>query len=326
MKQIKIFNYAWHIAHQYELFKIPGTKFTWLNQYKRKYSNFPRGEMLFKFGVDLVNHYEEGKYDVALLHLDQQCFEENLWDRGKGSLYKEINSVIKDIPKIVIMHGTPYYPEMFNNDIKNDTFAKNGISSELIKRFKEAVKGNYIITNSKTAHKQWDVDNWGKGRTIWHGLDPEEWRDFPKEPRVVTMISPGGLDKYYDRVFLSAVKELLSERGIYHCHITVDAVFKAFEEYRDFLGRSLIYFNPTRESPMPRSRTEAMFSGACVITTASQDADEFIKDKENGFLLHKRQPKLVADLIEGLLEDYKTAQTIGQAGKKTALELFGQES
>ena len=216
--------------------------------------------MVGKFGIEWVSHYEEGKYDVAILHLDQQCLEDSLWDKGKGSVYRELNEVINDIPKIVIMHGTPYYPETFLSDITEDNYEEKGytkdqigMSSELIERTKKAVGDNIMICNSHTAQKQW-----GFGQTIIHGMDEEEWFDLPKEPRVVTMISPGGLDRYYDRSFLSAIKDGLEEKGIHHCHITVDAQFKNWTEYRNFLGRSLVYLNPTKESPMPRARTEAM--------------------------------------------------------------------
>jgi len=237
-----------------------------------------------------------------------------------------------DIPKIVIMHGTPYYPEMFKSDITEDNFEamgftkdQIGMSSELIRLFHEAIQGiDYVIFNSKTAAKQWGVTDSLKGRAIWHGLEASEWLDLPKEPRVVTMLSPGGLDRYYDRSFLRAVKDELEIRSIYHCHITVDVQFKSSEEYKDFLGRSLIYFNPTKESPMPRSRTEAMLSGCCILTTPSQDADMFIKDGENGLII-PRNPEFVADIIEALIHDYKKAVELGQAGKKTAIELFNKE-
>lgn len=321
MKELKILNFPWHIAHQAELMKIPDTKWHWLVQHRRNYSEMPRGDLISKHNIEWVSQYEPGKYDLAILHLDQQCFEQEIELRGKGSLYREINSVIQDIPKIVIMHGTPYYPEKFDNDITNDTFAKNGISSDLIYKFKQALGNSYAVTNSKVAFKQWDLDE-KKHKAFWHGLDKDEWWDLPKEPRVVTMIGPAGLDKYYDRNFLRAVKETLQDRDIHHCHITVDATFKNWDEYRNFLGRSLIYFNPTRESPMPRSRTEAMFSGCCVITTASHDADQFIEDNENGLLLTKRQPVVVADLIEMLITDYNKAIEIGQRGKEMAHKVF----
>lgn len=330
-KQIRVFNFSWHLAHQYDLFKIPNLKIDWLIQHRRGYAEMPRGQMIEKYGIEWVPHYEKGKYDFALLHLDQQCLDENLWERGKGSLYREVNEVIQDIPKIVIMHGTPYYPENFSCNITEDNYKQKGytkdqigMSSELIEKFKEALGDNYVVFNSYTAQKQWGFTNNQKARTIWHGLDPDEWYDLPKEPRVVTMISPGGLDKYYDRTFLRRVKEDLAEKDITHCHITVDANFKNWEEYRQFLGRSLVYFNPTRQSPMPRARTEAMMSGCCIVTTPSQDASDFIETGENGFII-RRNPTEVVNLIESLINDYRMAKTIGQEGKKIALKLFHKD-
>ena len=291
----------------------------------------PRGP-IESYGTEYVPHYESGKYDVALLHLDQQCMDEDLWDRGKGSLFKDVDSVITDIPKICIMHGTPYYPEKYPSDITPDNYKilgctekQIGMSKILIDKFKYTTKNiDYVIFNSKEARSQWGFDDDENSMALWHGLDKDEWFDLPKEPRVVTMISPGGFPKYYDRIFLRAVKEELQERDIEHCHITVDARFSNWDEYRTFLGRSLLYFNPTRESPMPRARTEAMFSGCCVITTLNQDAEEFIKDGVNGYRA-VRNPKYIADLVEGLLFNYDKAIEIGQAGKKTAIELFDAE-
>jgi len=288
--------------------------------------------MIEDYDIEIVDKYEPGKYDVALLHLDQQCFEDDIWEMGKGSLFRTLNELITDIPKICLMHGTPYYPEYFRSDINKDNYKELGftekqigMSSVLINKFKEAVKDcSVVIFNSYTAKSQWGFDDDDRGVAIWHGMDKDEWLDLPKEPRVVTMISPGGLDKYYDRTFLRAVKEELFERDIMHCHITVDVQFKSFDEYRNFLGRSLIYFNPTRESCMPRARSEAMMSGCCVLTTPYQDADMFIKTGENGIIV-PRNPKVVADIIEGLIYDYKKAIKIGQEGRKTAIEIFKPE-
>ena len=143
------------------------------------------------------------------------------------------------------------------------------------------------------------------------------------------MISPGGLDKYYDRTFLQYVKEELEERDIFLCHITVDwranSGAKNWDEYRNFLGRSLIYFNPTFDSPMPRARTEAMLSGCCIITTPHQDAKDFIEDGVNGFIC-PRNPKWVANKIEYLIKNYEEAIRVGQAGKATAQKLFSKEN
>lgn len=261
-----------------------------------------------------VTHYEPGKYDLAILHLDQQCIEPELWERGKGTLYRQLNELITDIPKIVIMHGTTYYPEKFSKD-------------QVVERIKEVVGNNTMVVNSYQCAK-----DFGFGHPIIHGLDADEWFDLPKEPRVVTMLSPGGLDKYYDRQFLEAIREELMSRDIMHCHITVDWQAKDWEDYRNFLGRSLIYINPCKDSPMPRARTEAMLSGCCVLTTPWQDAGTFITHGENGYIIGDketgvpRNPKDVADLVEFLLENYQLAVKVGQAGKETAKQLFNKQN
>lgn len=343
MEKLKIIDVPWHIGHQYEMLKFPWVEWDWLFQWIREYNTVPRGDLegaeyeklkkvitnngqldnpdylmdriaeahkrkMFDWVVD----YRAGKYDLAILHLDQQCIEDGILAAGKGSVYRNMNEVIKDIPKIVIMHGTPYAPESFPN------------SQDIVRKVNELVGDNYFICNSQRALEQWGRTNDPKSRCIIHGLDPKEWWDLPKEPRVVTMISPGGMPAYYDRTFLEYIREGLADRDIHHCHITVDFDAKNWDQYRNFLGRSLIYINPTRESPMPRSRTEAMLSGCCVLTTPNQDADKYIKDGENGFII-PRNPQYVVELVSKLLNNYDEAIKIGQAGKQTAIKDFSVE-
>ena len=61
MEQIKIFNYPWHISHQNALMQIPETKWTWLIQHRRRYADGPRGDMIGRYGVEWVPHYESNK-------------------------------------------------------------------------------------------------------------------------------------------------------------------------------------------------------------------------------------------------------------------------
>src|SRR5262249_5368932 len=44
-----------------------------------------------------------------------------------------------------------------------------------------------------------------------------------------------------------------------------------FAAYRGLIGRYAIYVNPTRLSPMPRARLEALFSGLALVTTSHHD-------------------------------------------------------
>jgi len=299
MKKLKIFGVPWHLGHQYELAKLPFLEWHWLKQYKRDYSTKVRGD----FMVNWVPYYEPGKYDLAMLHVDQQISDPEIYRTGKGFVYRSLNEIIQDVPKIVINHGTPYWPEKFESDY-------------IIEFMKRITKNNYMVVNSERA-----AEMWGRGTPIIHGLDPAEWLDLPKEARSVTMISPGGCPKYYDRALLAAVQEQLADKDLNHTHITVDFVAKDWDDYRQFLGRSLVYFNPTKESPMPRSRTEALLSGCCVVTTPTHDIDKYIKNGYNGFLV-KRNPKAIADLIEWLLNDYETAIKVGQRGREMAKKQF----
>lgn len=308
-KKLRIIDYPWQIAHQYEMGKFPFAKFFWLCQRVRSYNNQSRGDMINNGMFELVPYYSPNKYDVAILHLDQDCLDSDILKNGKGRLYRDLNLVIKDIPKIVIMHGTPYYPEKFSN------------KEEMIIKVKELVGDNYFVVNSHTAARQWQIP---QTKTIIHGMDENDFFDLPKKPRVITVISPGGFPAYYDREFLADVKKELARRGIKHYHVSVDYKPKNFNDYRRFLGESLIYFNPTKESPMPRARTEAMFSGCCILTTPWQDADQFIKNGQNGFLV-ERDSKRVADLCEHLIANQKKAVQIGRAGKETARQLFNSQ-
>lgn len=304
---LKIFNCPWHIAHQYELYKIPNTEWYHIINPYRKWSDKKKSFRPKPANVFEVTKYEPGKYDLALLHIDQQCIKPGL---GKSRLYRDMNEAIKDIPKIVINHGTPFWPEEFTD--------------EYIKmQMRQLLVGNHVVVNSDRAAEMWGP--LGKSTTtIIHGLDPDEWFDRPKEPRVITTLSGGGLDRYYNRELLLAVKDKLKQKGIQHCWVSHDWIAADFDDYRDFISRSLLYFNPTLESPMPRSRTEAMFSGACVLTLPNHGAEKFIEHGKNGIHV-PNNPEVIANLIEELLNNYNWCVKVGQAGKETAKKLFHKD-
>lgn len=326
---IKVFGVPWHVSHQYDLFTaLDGfAEFYLCENNVRRWSENIRP---LPKNVHFVKYYEPGKYDLALLHIDQQCSHPKL---GKSTLYNDLNEVITDIPKIVIMHGTPMIPEYgYDEDvvINGGIIYKDGKPIK-IEGIKNQVGDNFMVVNSHKA-----AERWGWGYTIWHGKNPKDYWDLPKEPRVVTMISAGGMDKYYNRSYLSLVREYLEEYGIRLWQITVDwtmdsdTEFEGFDAYRNFLGRSLIYLNLTLDAPMPRARVEAMLSGCTIITTNNHDEDMFIENGKNGFLIPNDTPKAVGEMILKFLgekEDnfYPELIKIGQEGKKTAIKTFTME-
>lgn len=326
MKRINVFGHLNHLGNQYDMLKLAKkypVKFHYLENNVRKWSRYSQRPepttWLTSDEFEWVQHYEPGKYDLAILHVDQQHVNPYI---GKGFLYKELNEVIQDIPKIVINHGTPMYDEMYEEDmVINGGEIQTSKGVERVKGMKELIGDNFMIVNSYEA-----VDRWGWGYPLIHGMDADEWFDFPKEPRVTIMVSPGGLDKYYNRQLITAIKGRVYERcGIQVNHITVSFKAQDWEEYRDFIGRSLIYINPTLDSPMPRARTEAMLSGCCVLTSRYHGAEDFIEHGKDGFIMPDN-PEAYADTIYQLLtHHYQEAVDIGQRGKQKAIKLFNTD-
>lgn len=314
MKKLKVFGYAWHVPHQYEIAKLP-----FIGEYHLVHNPFKKwdesGSPLPE-NVKFVPYFDPAEnYDLAILHFDQQCIQDRI---GKGRIIKDLIEVLPyNLPKVVINHQTPFLDKMPVQDVINKT--------------RELIGHIPMVVNSKEAATQW-----GWGNPIIHGLTASEWFDLPKEPRVVTVLTPAGMEQAYKREFIMQVREMVQEAGIIFCWIGVDVGrFDTKDEYKEYIGRSLVYFQGTHNSPMPRSRTEAMLSGACIVTTKYHDADSFIEDKVNGFLV-ERAPEYggedrllarkAADLLIDLVRNrYKQAIDIGQRGKKTASELFTTE-
>jgi len=318
MKKLRVFGLPWHVAHQWELAKLP-----WFGRYDlliNPYRTWGTSHRPFPKNMRWVTHYKKGEYDLAILHVDQQSiYDPEHGDRiTKGKLYMEVREAIgDDVPIITINHMTPFH----------DKYE----SPYVVKFIKDMTKGTFMITNSKEAAKQW-----GWGKPVIHGMDVDEWLDLPKEPRAVTVLSPEGMEKAYRRIFLRTVERRLKEMGVPFFWVGVSPKFGSFLDYREYLGRSLVFFMPTWQSPMPRARTEAMLSGCCIVSTPYHDASTFIEDGVNGFLTSRAElkdprvmdnPEYTANLIKRLVMDEpQKAIEIGQKGKETARKLFNMKN
>ncbi len=303
---IKIFSYPWHTAHQHELCKIPNTKFYYFAQGVRSWGTSARP---FPKNLEYVNYFDPKKYDLAILHTDQAVLDHG---PGKSALFTQtLETVSKsDIPIIVVNHGTPYEPESWQEVGMEEKDHMELIAAEVKKILKPV---DHVIVNSHKAKEQW-----GMGDVIWHGMNPDEWKPEVKEPRAVVSIGPRGWDKYYNRKLLTEVKTQLKAKlgyktGVFHC--MVDAEFPSQEAYSKFIGSSLVYFNPTYQSCMPRARTEAMHAGCCVVTTKYHDADMFIENGKNGFIVPDN-PTQIANLLVELLSPYRILETVDKVGNR----------
>ncbi|CAB4151603.1 Glycosyl transferase, family 1 [uncultured Caudovirales phage] len=324
--RLKVFGVVNHVGNQHEMLKLAKKypiKFCYLENNVRRWTRFsarPEPSTVYtKDEFEWVTHYEPGKYDLAILHVDQQHADPMI---GKGQLYRAMNKVIQDIPKMVINHGTPMWDEAFTEDLViNGGEILTSKGTRRIEGMKELVGDNFMVVNSYDS-----VARWGWGYPLIHGMDKDDWLDLPKEPRVVISLSPGGLDKYYNRALLTAIKAQVKDKtGMDVQHIMVNFESRDFLDYREFLGSSLIYINPTFDSPMPRSRTEAMLSGCCVLTSKYHNADEFIEHGVNGFIVPDNPMSYAKGIQEILNGGYRNAIEIGRKGKHSAQKLFNLE-
>lgn len=334
-----------HIGHQHSLFTtLPFTEWYLYEPNKRRWGHESRP---LPQNARFVPFYEEGKYDFALLHVDGECADP---ESNKGDIYKKLDSLIQDIPKIVINHGTPWIPERFDRYVKKieDPVKKLHMGKDIaVQEMKKLIGKNTMVVNSKQAAK-----DWGFGTPIVHGMygNPlEEYKDLqPKELIVAFLVSPGGWNYYYNRSAISSIKATLEDHNIMAEHPRVNVHFNGYDEYRDYLGKVLISVYPFRESPMPRSRTEHMLSGGCVVTSNNHDIGDYFKGLEfektlDGKLMKDEHGNIIPignpeefELVWGdpeipddfsqkvlwLYERPSVAMKIGQNGKKKAQEVF----
>ena len=323
MKKYKIAALTWQIMHYYDLFNalkedadfylIDTNHRDWRDKRFQQLRPIPEN-------AHFIPYYQPGKYDFAILNVDQQVTDERL---GKAKVIHDLNKEIQDIPKVFINHASPVYPELYAT--QGRTFEE--AEEDCRQRVRELVGDNPMIVNSYQATSKAE---WGWGYPIWHGMDVNDWYDLPKEPRVFSALSPAGIDEYYNREAMNRIFVDMEKFWGYKMYwakqnIGINPSWN-FHEYRTYLGKSLIYLDMSFRTPMNRARCEAMLSGCCVVQVkGAHDIERFAKDKEN-MILVDNSPKQVCQILMELLNlHYDKCVEIGQAGKKTAMELFNRK-
>lgn len=289
---MKIFTHVFHENHLVDLMTaLKDHQFYILNTfYKQMHQPLPDNAQMVSHVIDC---------DVYIFNMDHQIFG----DTNKARMVRELSETVpKDKRRIWIVNSIP---------------VNNGIDEELKQKMLDFIGDDEMVVNSHESAKIY-----GKGTPIHHGI--EGYKPQHKEPRVITYVSPlSEAYEYYNHDFLQEVRDILKTKyGINHIWLSVDTNFKDKNDYKDYLERSLVYFHPCIHSPMPRTRTEAMLAGCCIVTTPHHDADTFISDGNSGFIVDQ-DPEAVALLISKLLTDqYKLAKTIGENGRKVAQTRF----
>lgn len=290
--RFKLLDMAWNLDEQYDMLTFPGVEWSWLIQYRVGYKRLRRDpEGLSRW----VTYYEEGLYDAAILHLDLEAVETAKHAVSRRRVYEELNAVIQHTPKIVIVHGScvPACGE--------------GRSPREVR---ELIGDNYAVAASGDV-----AARLGVGHVIEPGIKADDWPDLPKEPRVVTNLAYATAR---DLQVAEALKGALAARDIELCRIGVDYVPDAPEDYRNFLGSSLLYLAP---SPCRgRPKLEAMASGCCVLVHGgARVGDEADSDGQ----LSLRGPEAVVGAVEELIANPADALRRGQMMKTAVRRRYG---
>jgi len=73
---------------------------------------------------------------------------------------------------------------------------------------------------------------------------------------------------------------------------------------------------------MPGARTEAMLSGACIVSVPGNDWENYIEHGKTGFIVESYVDAV--ETLRMLLRDPKMAYNVGKAGRKVARAAFNK--
>lgn len=280
VRRFKILDTPWNLEEQSEMLTFPFVEWSWLVQYRVGYRHLRQElENLIRW----VPFYEAGRFQAAILHLDLEPVEPSKNALARRRLYEELDAVIERTPKIVIVHGSR---------VETDD------GGRARREIRELIGGHHAVVSSAAV-----AERLGTGHVIPPGIAADDWLDLPKEPRVVTNLARATGP---DLLAVERLRAALEERDILMCRIGVDYVPNTWAEYRDFLGRSLLYFAPSTYAE--RSKIEAMSSACCVLSAGGDGP------AAGGYVVPP-EPCEAADLVEALISDPAAAVRAGREAR-----------
>ena len=296
--QLRAFSVPWFIGEPYELLTLPFLKLSLLVDYHVLF-NIPDG---LAATINWVPYYQPDDYDFAILHLDIDCIDPRLPNCRKRQLYLELDEIIQEIPKVVIVHGTPRSPLHLDRE-------------EARRRLNGLVRGNHVVVASEA-----NMRFWGRGDVIVPGMITDEWLDLAKEPRIVTAVPLDGLPRAsYE--FLEAVRIGLAANDVILCHIGINYIPANNETRRDYLASSLIYLAPKTNYAYQEDILRAMLCGCCVISGPHPVGEDALPVRSNCVMAAEDAPQAVA-LATQLLNNPERAIRMGKECKMNARQLL----
>lgn len=288
-RTLNILKYPWHIAHDYELFKIGHTFKLYLGTHRQwayHYRPLPAH-------IQPVYDLEDSGCELMILHVDQWTWHEV----DKRRLFEKMKRGFSG-KKIIINHGCNVVDGCTNDQMM------------------ELVEDYPVVCNSSLAYEKWAIPN---SRYIHHGMSPEEWPESNYGNNNIVVTQPPGNMHAAFRNNEAAIKfEEMS--GIKIDWVGRDRKFSSFAQYRSFLANSSVIFSPSYASPNPRARSEAMLCGLVLVSTNMHGESEYIENEKNGYVSNNMK-----ELYEYLLHLHNSPEDVrrmGRASRQTAQENF----
>jgi len=312
-RKLRIIDYPWHQAHLYRLHALPAL--FWLAKIRRPLWNrhqrpLPRN---FRGGLsesEVKKRAGRGKFDLALLHLDQWCDRISI----RAFPFRMMRGATRGVPQVIIMHGTP-------DDGDNR------------RRLLSMIGDLPVVCNSEQARQEWDggeerEDRYGlpQFRAIVHGYRVDEFLNFGLEerrPEAITICSGGDISRWYHGTAI--VERLMRDIPALYWYGPMGnrPWCNTYDEYRTMLASSLVYLSPTSRAPMPGSRTEAMLSGCCVVSVPGNDWEAYVRPYYDGVICETY--KEIRNVLRFLIGRPEVAYNIGQRGREVARQVFHHE-
>jgi len=290
--KLRVLDYYCHQGHQYEFFKT-GHEFhlTGLNSVK---PNWNKAHRPLNDNVLLIDERRahELKYDVVIVR-------------------------------------SPLNPQRYMPFVKNGAIpiAVGQTTSPygVIPQVKHMVWNSLDVMNKYKGHYHRKM----KHHYIVHGFDPKEFKPMKgveKNGRVLCILNVFekrarflGWDlwnKVNDKT--GSICDVLGHGNPGLKMSIGDA--DTFEDLVNYHSQYSLFFNPTTNSAMPRSRAEAMMSGCPIVSTNNFDIRRYIKHKKSGYL--SNDPKELTKYIKLLLKNDDLRIEMSANGREAAIKHF----
>lgn len=166
-----------------------------------------------------------------------------------------------------------------------------------------------------------------KNRYIVHGYDPKEFApsNIGRNRRILTVANVfKGRSEIMGYPLWAHIKRRMGNldvighgnRDLYKA----DRQAQTFEDLIRIYNSYSIYFNPTQQSAMPRSRAEAAMCGLPIVSTDNFDIGMYFENKRNGIITNDRNEMI--DTMREMLKSKQMRDDFGGAARETAIKHF----